>query len=839
MSVVKQYKNCCYLTLLLFFPFPASTLGADKLEFNKDIRPILSNKCFSCHGPDNNLRKADLRLDQPDQLYKDLGGYKILAAGHPEKSELFARITSKTAAGRMPPKRSNKTLTEQEVALLRRWIEEGAEYQGHWAFLTAQRPALPEVQAKDWVRNPIDRFILRKLEQEKVKPSPMADRITLIRRLSFDLTGLPPTPAEVSDFLKDQSPKAYEKVVERLTRTQQFGERMAVYWLDVVRYADTGGYHSDNPRDVDLYRDYVINAFYQNKPFDDFLKEQLAGDLLANATDEQKIASGFNRLLQTTQEGGAQAKEYTAKYQADRVRNTGTIFLGLTMGCAECHDHKFDPLATKEFYQFGAFFADLEERAVGQQAQTSFPTKEQQEQLTQVQQEINQANNALYAKAKTLTDELQTWEKQVAEKKYQGIPKNIVNVLKIAADKRNAAQNNEIVRHFASVTEKLQAERQTVAKLQQRQKQINGSIRSTLISKSVNPRTVRVLPRGNWLDDSGEVVLPAVPTVIAPTMEANDKKRLTRLDLAEWMLHKNNPLVARVFVNRLWYLFHGQGIVKSLDDFGSQGTWPSHPQLLDWLAVEFIESGWDVRHMVELMVQSNTYRQQSTTREDLQKRDPYNQLFARQASYRLDAEMVRDNALAISGLLVKKVGGPSVKPYQPAGYWQHLNFPRRKWVADKGDDQYRRGLYTFWQRTFLHPSLAAFDAPSREECTVQRPRSNTPQQALVLLNDPTYVEAARVFAAEILRKGGPGFEDRLQYAFLKTVSRKATADEIALLNGLLTNHLRQYEADPKAAEEILQIGDTPMPQDLPRSELAAWTSVSRVLLNLHETITRR
>jgi hypothetical protein len=805
------------------------------VEFNRDVRPILSNNCFVCHGPDKNLRKGKLRLDQEADVFADRGGYKVFVPGKPEQSEAYRRITSKDAREHMPPPKHGKQLTAREVDLLKRWIEQGAKWQGHWSLIVPSRPGVPPVAAKSWPLNPVDHFILARLEEEGLKPSPEADRRTLIRRLSFDLTGLPPAPEEVDAFLAESSARpqaALERAVERLLASPHYGERMAMYWLDVVRYADTGGYHSDNHRGLGPYRDWVINAFNKGLPFDRFVMEQLAGDLLPGATREQKIASGYNRLLQTTEEGGAQAKEYTAKYAADRVRNTATAFLGLTMGCCECHSHKFDPFTQKDFYAFAAFFADLKERAVGRQEQSMLPTPEQAARLKQLEAQIAPLQRQLdAAQAK--------WEQEVRGA-IKGLPKEVAAALAVAPAKRNAKQKQAIAAHYHAIAPELRKARTQLAKLQQQQNELKRAIPSTLISESVPPRVVRMLPRGNWLDDSGEIVQPALPASLSRvgTKAPAKPPRLTRLDLAKWMAAPDNPLVARVFVNRLWKLMFGQGIVRTLDDFGAQGAWPAHPELLDWLAVEFRESGWDVKHLVKLIVTSRTYRQTSKAREELKQRDPYNYLLARQARFRLDAEMVRDNALAVSGLLTRKVGGPSVKPYQPAGYWAYLNFPRREWMKDSGPDQYRRGLYTYWCRTFLHPSLLAFDASTREECTVERPRSNTPQQALVLLNDPTYVEAARALAERTLREGGKETSAQLRFVYRQVLGRQAEPGEVKLLAALYERHAAQFAADKAGVEALLGVGDRPMPKDLPLHEVAAWTSVARVVLNLHETITR-
>ncbi len=819
------------------------------IQFNRDIRPILSNNCFVCHGPDNNLRKADLRLDQDKGLYDDREGYRIIVPGKPGTSELYERIVSEEKGRRMPPAKAKKELTKEQIELVRLWIEQGGKYEKHWSLIPPARAEIPPVKNGAWVENPIDAFVLARLEREGLTPSPDADPRTLIRRLSFDLRGLPPAPRDVDDFVREykaspQPQAVLEELVDRYLASQRFGERMAVYWLDLVRYADTGGYHSDNHRDVSLYRDWVIDAFNRNMPFDQFTMEQLAGDLLPSPTNAQRIASGYNRLLQTTEEGGAQAKEYQAKYFADRVRNVSTVWLGLTLGCTECHDHKYDPFTTKEFYKFGAFFADIQERPVGRQEQTPITTPEEAAKLKQFDEQIAAlqkqlgAPEAIQGQAK--------WEDEVKRSGFKGLPKDIEALLQADAGKRNAKQKEQLVSYFRSVTPGLKESQQKLTQTQQHKAEFSKHIRTTLVSTSGPPRTVRILPRGNWLDEKGEIVQPATPASL-PNLGV-DGRRATRLDLAKWITSADNPLPARVMVNRLWMLFFGQGIVKTLDDFGAQGAWPTHPELLDWLALEFMApegsrgpqrpEAWNVKRIVKRMVTSHTYRQSSAASPELRQRDPYNQLLARQGRFRLDAEFVRDNALAISGLLVERIGGDSVKPYQPAGYWRYLNFPVREWYHDKNENQYRRGLYTYWQRTFLQPSLLAFDAPSREECTVERARSNTPQQALVLLNDPTYVEASRVFAERVLKEGGKETAGRIDFAFRQALQRAATAAEQKVLADLLVKHLAFYQANPTDAEALLKVGERPAAPDLSRPELAAWTSVTRAILNLHETITR-
>ena len=522
-----------------------------------------------------------------------------------------------------------------------------------------------------------------------------------------------------------------------------------MYWLDLVRYADTVGYHGDQEHPISPYRDWVIRAFNENMPFDRFTLEQLAGDLLPDATVDQKIASGYNRLLQTSHEGGVQQKEYQKKYDADRVRNFSAVWLGATLGCAECHDHKYDPYTQRDFYSLAAFFADVDDRRTFKGTDTS-PTKREPE-------------------------------------------------LEVVSP-------------------------------------LDGSTRRTMITEAIEPRTIRILSRGDWMDESGAIVGPAIPTFLK-SLEATDR-RLSRLDLARWLVSPRHPLTARVFVNRLWYLFFGVGLSTSLDDFGAQGEPPVHPELLDWLAVEFAESGWDVKHIVRLMVTSNTYRQSSQTTAELRRRDPQNRLFARQWTYRLPAEVVRDNALAASGLLVCRLGGAGAHPYQPAGYYKHLNFLKRDYKPDTGENQYRRGVYTHWQRQYLHPMLKAFDAPSREECMAARPVSNTPLAALALLNDPTFVEAARVLAARMLHEAGPAPADRIRWAYRIVLSRPPDDAEVAALVQLLDLNRKIYRNDPESAPRILATGQAGSGRDLDPAELAAWTHTARAILNLHEAISR-
>lgn len=741
----------------------------DRVQFNRDIRPILADNCFACHGPDQNQRKAKLRLDVREEAI----ARGAFIAGKSAESELVNRLNSSDSETVMPPLHSNKKLSQDQKKLIAKWIDQGAEYQGHWAYDLPAKTSLPKNA------DAIDFFIQKRLQSVGLTPAKEADRRILARRLSFDLIGLPPTPEEVDAFTADQNPDYYSRYVEKLISKPQYGERMAVTWLDVVRFADTIGYHSDNPRNVWPYRDYVIQSFYQNKRFDTFTIEQLAGDLLPNSTQEQKIGSCFNRLLLQTEEGGAQSKDYEARMLADRVRAVGTVWLGQTLGCCQCHDHKFDPFSQKEFYALGAFFADIQEPIIGRPEPGMFVTNASQDKT------LGELKSAV-AQARSMASLFGVAPAGLAQKKFNSF---------------------------------------------------EDSIPRCIVSKSMpKPRTVKILPRGNWQIETGEKVQPTFPISISKSSSKNDQK-LTRLDLAKWIVSKENPLTARVFVNRLWKQFFGTGLSKTTEDFGSQGEWPTHPELLDWLAVEFIESGWDVKHMIRLIVSSRTYRQASTASKELLAEDPYNREMARQSRYRLDAEFIRDSALAVSGLLANQIGGPSVKPYQPDGYWENLNFPTRQYSADEGESQYRRGLYTWWQRTFPHPAMLAFDAPTREECTAERPRSNIPQQALVLLNDPSFVESARVLALRVMKQTADS-KKRLESAFQFVLQRKPNDDEVAVLLKLLEQHTQEYTSNKKAADDLLKVGFSTIPKETNLIELAAWTHVTRVILNLHETVTR-
>ncbi len=1013
-------------------PVPAFLLAAlcfsasagEKIGFNESIRPILSDNCFSCHGPDARNRKGKVRLDIPEVVAEK----QIIVPGKPEESELVTRIFSADPDELMPPPKSAKVLTTAQKQLLKQWIEQGAVYEGHWAYIPPVKAKTPKGSGA------IDHLVRKRLDAVGLQPSPEADPRTLIRRLYFDLVGLPPNVQEVETFEKDHSAEAYSREVDHLLSSPEYGERMATPWLDAVRFADTIGYHSDNPRNIWPYRDYVIDAFNQNKPFDQFTREQIAGDLLPNSTQEQKVASAFNRLLLSTEEGGAQSKDYETRMLTDRVRAVAAVWLGTTIGCAQCHDHKFDPTKQRDFYSMGAFFADIKEPIIGRREDGMLvPNKVQAAELERLESAVTRLQKDFDAEHPELKEPFARWEneqKQALEterfwkelktdqatssggaklevqadasvlvkgKKPEtdtyllilSAPPNPISGLRLEAlphdslpakgsgraangnfvvteiiasirrgdvetplnfsgarasteqtfaaeanpEKRWAAsavidgntnsfgwailpeisraqqlvlelpdpvklqegdklkvqivQNhgagNHTLGHFrisasssydavraplsgqpsAEVIALLKKEkrddsdfrklfalyksqapalanlRETLSAARKERADYEATVPRCLVSvKAEQPRTVRILPRGNFLVETGEIVQPALPGFLKATFHAPEDRPLNRLDLAEWLISPTNPLTARVTMNRLWKQFFGMGLSKVLDDLGAQGEPPPNQPLLDWLACEFMESGWDFKHMVRLIVESQTYRQTSVVSSELRARDPYNRELAAQSRWRLDAEMVRDNALAISGLLVSKLGGPSVKPYQPDGYWENLNFPVRTYDASNGADQYRRALYTWWQRSYLHPAMLAFDAPTREECAAERNRSNIPQQALVLLNDPSFVEASKAFAARILREGSGATEQRIIWAWRQALDRAPQPEELELAQDLLKTQLAEYQANPQAADQLLTVGLWPVPADLDKIQLAAWSNLARVILNLHETITR-
>ncbi len=1036
--------------VILLFGLTSAAFAQNKIDFNSQVRPILANNCYACHGPDDGQRVTDLRLDQQTSAFADLGGYVAVAPGLPDESELIERIFSDDPDSVMPPSDHLKQLTAQQKQILKDWIAQGAPWSGHWSFEKLKSRTPPETHSAAWSKNAIDHFVLAKLESEGLAPSLPAERRTLIRRLSSDLNGLPANRDLLAMAERDDWPQAYEEAVDRLLASDAFGERMATYWLDLVRYADSVGYHGDQPISVSPFRDYVINAFNHNMPFDRFTTEQLAGDLLESPSRDQLIASGYNRLGMMSAEGGVQPEEYLAKYASDRVRTTASVWLGITLGCAECHDHKFDPLSTREFYEFQAFFADIKERGLYDGAHQSkkwgptleVPDDNLAELLAPLDQRLAELTRKI-VETPQVQEERRVWETGLKQADYQwqevnpntmiatnqveitrasdqsiliaganpntnayaitaelppgtralrlqalphaSLPKGgpgragngnfVVTefiilsgdqtshmeifktpfakwpdelkgtavstqaasttfeqeyggashpdkkwsaastidrdargktwgwailpetgqanelVLQIAPDQtlpasvtlviqqfhgngshtlghfqlstsvdndatasplkrlpaeiraivtldpsvRDAAQKQILADYFLTRAPSLKTYRDQISALNaQRQQLIDQHTRTSLITVSVPAREIRVLPRGDWMDRSGDVVSANVPAALGrPTWQSAPN----RLDLAGWIVSPQNPLTARVFVNRIWKLLFGAGLAPVLDDFGAQGQAPSHPALLDWLAWDFQESGWDIKHLIKTIVISQAYQQSSSHRQDLTETDPENRWLARQARFRIDAEFIRDHALATSGLMVNKVGGRSVKPYQPSGLYQHLNFPKRSYQADRGDNQYRRGLYTHWQRQYLHPAMKIFDAPAREECTAARPRSSTPLAALVLLNDPSYVEAARALAERIMKQETAD-SPRFQALFVSALGRSITESEQDVLTSLLKNHEAYYSTHLEEAKKLLSVGNHPRDESLEPAKHAAWTSVCRAVINMHEFVTR-
>jgi hypothetical protein len=1016
-------KPRCLLLGCLLLCSSAWLSAADSQNptFNRDIRPILSDRCFACHGPDSQARQADLRLDVRENAIAKRDNPAIVP-GKPEASELLNRVRSEDEFTQMPPPDSGKKpLSKEEIQRLETWIKNGAEYEAHWAFIPPKQPDVPEVKHQDRVRNPIDAFVLKKLEALGLEPSPEADRRTLIRRVSLDLTGLPPTRAEIAAFLADDSPEAYEKVVDRLLASDRYGEHMARYWLDAARYADTNGYQYDLEREQWVWRDWVIWAFNQNMPFDEFTREQIAGDLLPDATDLTRLATGFHRNHPITIEGGVIDEEYRTEYVVDRVVTTSTVWMGLTMICGRCHEHKYDPISQKEFYKFFAFFNHVPERGLrGFDPKKKIESPLRDRRLDEIDRRIAAAKQHLrkvagpdglpYEKweAQVKSDEQTDWtvivpasmksaggatltvqddrsvlahEKNPTTEEYavdlktdaesvsamrlealkdpttvnggagRGSNGNFVlsefivevasveepnrfqrmrisaaeadysqknfeigkaidgqadktgwavdghqkiedrtavfvlsepienandkiirvrmifnyglshqiarfrlaiatgkaapltlavgQILETPAKKRNPQQTDQLhdwlLRKYAA--EEVREAAQKLAAVERERQQISASIPATMImAEQANPRATHVLYRGEY-DKPREEVQADVPAALPPLPEGVPRNRLA---LAEWLVQPDHPLTSRVFVNRVWQRLFGTGIVKTSEDFGAQGEWPSHPDLLDWLAVRFVESDWDIKALHKLIVMSATYRQSSVITPEQEADDPQNRLLSRGPRRRLDAEVVRDSALFASGLLVEQLGGPSVFPYHPQGLWQEINNRpgySRTYQQDHGDNLYRRSLYTFWKRTVPPPSMATFDAPEREFCVVRRSRTNTPLQAFVMLHDPQFVEAARKLAERMLNEGGPALSQQISHGFELVTSRLPNERELHVLKETYQQRLGQYRNHPDRAQALLSVGEAPRDETLELSQHAAMTSVARLLLNLSEFVT--
>jgi len=780
-----------------------SALAQQRVRFDHDVRPILSNHCWSCHGPDEVARQAGLRLDRQDSATAPGDSGRIaIVPGKPADSELIARINSHDVDAQMPPTSAKKPITDQQRLVLQQWIEQGAEFTSHWAYTSPVRPAVPAVQDASWPKNSIDAFVLKRLEDENLLPSDEAAPHVWLRRVTFDLTGLPPSLEELIalEELLTTVPKegVYADVVDRLLRSSRYGERMAMQWLDAARYADTNGYNNDEIRTMWPWRDWVIKAFTDGMPYDQFLTEQLAGDLLPEASVSQKVATGFSRNHVLTTEGGIFEEEYHVEYVADRVHTTATVFLAMSLQCARCHDHKYDPLTQKEYYQFAAFFNNVPDKVVSYnkarmaEPLLKLPTPEQQTELNRIEGRLKEVESEL---------------------------------TKLSGE---AGADSTV----------LQAEKTSLT--EQRAK-LDAEIPATMVmSEPAELRPIFVLKRGQY-DQRGEQVTAAFPNALVSHESAvvsTVPQVPDRLQLARWLTDPAHPLTARVAVNRLWEMLFGTGIVETAEDFGIQGALPSHPELLDWLATELVQQGWDQRAILKQIVMSATYRQTSSVTAKQLHRDPRNVLHGRSPRFRLPAETVRDNALFVSGLLKEKIGGPSVKPYQPDGLWEDVSVERRdKYVADTDDGLYRRSMYTFWKRTCPPPGMATFDAPDRETCVVRRARTNTPLQALVLLNDPTYVEAARKLAERVMLASDSDAA-RIVLAFRIVLSRLPDDSEQATLEEILAQARTNFTTNPTAAEEFLSLGNSPRDTSLKPSDLASWSAVMSVLMNLDETISK-
>jgi hypothetical protein len=1014
------------VALLLSIAFVASSAvsfaqeaAVKPVNFVRDIRPILARNCYECHGPDEEYRKGELRLDTPDGAFAKHDDHAAFVAKSVDKSEAIRRIVSKDDAERMPPPKSGKSLTPDQVELLKRWVEQGAGWSSHWAFEKPVRPALPTVSDSLWPKNDIDRFVLARLDQEGLKPTPEADKYRLVRRVALDLTGLPPAPELVNSFLNDQSPEAYEKLVDQLLQSSAYGERWARMWLDLARYADTRGYEKDRTRSIWRFRDWTIDAFNSDMPYDQFTREQLAGDLLPNSTPNQLLATAFHRNTMVNEEGGTDDEEFRIAAVKDRVDTTAQVWMGLTLGCAKCHSHKYDPIAQKEYYQFYAFFNQTADSDRGDEFPTAaIPNAAQQEVISRINSELAGLRKKLETSTPELEAAFQKWDAEnqqrggwtllkpqsmqaasnssltsqddgsvlvgagsPAQEKYtlsfpftasrvaairlevmpdkthpkggagrsqndgnfvltgvqlsvkskggnltelpltraeadfsqadypvaraikndnpkkhgwaispqiakphtaifglnesreiadaaelivtldhqfefsypgfsigrfrisatadeklslkDELPENILAMLKISHDQRTAEQQQLLFKFFAERSPLTQSVRDDIAK-QQAELEGQKSVMTPILQELAadKQRVTQIHLRGNFLT-KGETVTAAIPASFPglPTGTAAN-----RLGVAEWLTSPNHPLTARVAVNRFWAQFFGTGIVETQEDFGIQGLPPSHPELLDWLATEFVQQGWSMKRLCKLIVMSATYRQSSRVTPELLEKDRFNRLLARGPRFRLEAEMLRDQALATAGLLSRKMYGPSVMPPQPDGIWRST-YNVDKWKTSAGEDKYRRGLYTFIKRTSPYPAMLTFDAPSREICTVRRINTNTPLQALVLLNDPVYIESAEALARRMAASAGP-LEAQITLGFRAGLVRPPEPKELEALQELYAKRLKFYQNDKLAADKMATEFLGPAPANLDVSKLAALTAVSNVVLNLDEFVTR-
>jgi len=791
------------------FQFNTPAIFAQAVSFNRDIFPILSDRCFSCHGPNSKDRKAKLRLDRADGMEGAYRTHKDSAAIKPgslKDSELWYRITTTDVDERMPPAEAHKKpISKKEQAIIKSWIEAGAPYEKFWAFVPAQKSHPPKVKNRQWSNQPIDLYVLAKLEAVGLKPSKEVDKRTLIRRVSFDLTGLPPTRDEIRVFLEDKRPQAYESLVDRLLAKKQYGEHAARYWLDLVRFADTNGMHKDFYRNLIAYRDWVIRAFNDNLSYDDFLRYQLAGDLYPSATNDQLVASGFNRLHLIIDRGTALPEESFFKNVVDRVTAVGTTFMGMTVQCATCHDHKYDPLTQEDFYSLFAFFNNIDAapetggrpRNGLQPPFVTLVTPVQKKELDQLTQQLTKSDQALKALKKKMDEEKDPEKKKAFSQELKAL---------------TAKHNN----------------------LKKKRDSLNQGIPQAMVMKERKEvRPTHIMKRGQY-DDPGELVTRSTPKFLPVMKKAGETA--TRMDLAEWFVDRNNPLTARVAVNRFWQQFFGTGLVKTSEDLGAQGEVPSHPGLLDHLTMSFIESGWDIKALMKEIVMSQTYRQSSLAQIEQFERDPENRMLARGSRYRMDAEMIRDQILATGGLLVNTMYGKSVKPPQPDGLWKSVTMIGERFKADSGEAIYRRSLYTYWKRGMPPPQMTILNAPNRDACIARRERTNTSSQALLLLNEAEYLKAARGLAQKTLAIKNASPAQRLKFAYETVTSKLPDGKEQTILLNLLENLQENYSARPALADELcsgLNLADAKG-----KVQLASWTVLVNALYNLDITKTR-
>jgi len=824
--------TCCWPLSPLVTPLATA---ADRIDFARDVLPILSDNCFRCHGPDEKGRKADLRLDTKEGA---LGPGGPVVPGKSAESELIRRVVTPDESERMPPPKTNKQLTPAQISILKRWVDEGAVWGQHWSFVPPKRPEVPATRHA--TVNPIDNFVRARLEREGLTPSPEADKARLLRRVTLDLTGLPPTPEEAEAFLQDTGPDAYEKVVDRLLASPRYGERMAWDWLDAARYADSNGYQGDGERTMWPWRDWVVKAFNDNLPYDRFTVWQLAGDLLPNPTPEQVLATAFNRNHMINGEGGRIPEENRVEYVFDQTETVGTVWLGLTLTCARCHDHKYDPISRTDYYRLFAYFNQTPVDGSGGSGQTppviDFSTPEQDARRKAAQAAFDELLKRVVPVEARLRE-------AAARKNDNGtyqtaLPAVIESALRKGPNDRADQNFDELIRFFRDSEPEYVRLLAELRQAKQARDAANAGVAKVMVMADLpQPRDTFMLTRGTYDKREGKV-LPGIPAVFAAKPaehgEVPGSARQNRLDLARWIVARDNPLTARVTVNRLWQTFFGVGLVKTTEDFGVQGERPSHPELLDWLAVTFVESGWDLKKLVRLIVTSATYRQSAVCTPLLRERDPDNRLLARGPRHRLPSWMIRDQALAVSGLLTPTLGGPPVKTYQPPGIWEEATFGNKRYVQDKGEALYRRSLYVFWRR-IVGPTIF-FDAASRQTCTVKNVITNTPLHALTTLNDVTYVEAARRLAQLALERGGPSDADRLSFVFRRVTARTPTPEEARILADSLERQRRLFAADKDAAAKLLAVGESPHNPTLDATEHAALTIVCHTLLNRDEVL---